>query len=211
LKLHSTSFPAGGRIPSEFAFAALDMATHASLSSNRNPQLAWDDVPERTKSFVLICHDPDVPSRSEDVNKEGREVPASLPRTDFFHWILMDIPLNVREIRAGTHSDRVTPRGKSGPSANGGLRHGINDYTNLFAGDPEMKGQYYGYDGPAPPWNDSIVHHYVFSLYALDVPHLEMQDALGGPHVMSAIARHILAKATITGTYSLNPRLASGR
>jgi phosphatidylethanolamine-binding protein (PEBP) family uncharacterized protein len=47
--------------------------------------------------------------------------------------------------------------------------------------------------------------------YALDVPHLEIQDALRGRHVMSAIDGHILAKATITGTYSLNPRLASGR
>jgi Raf kinase inhibitor-like YbhB/YbcL family protein len=209
LKLSSKSFSPGDRIPSEFAFAAIDMETHASVSSNRNPHLAWDDVPQGTKSFVLICHDPDVPSRPDDVNKEGREVPASLPRTDFFHWILLDIPPTVREIGAGTHSDRVTPRGKSGPSAGGGLRHGINDYTSWFAGDPEMRGQYNGYDGPAPPWNDSIVHHYVFTLYALDVPHLEVRGDLRGPHVMNALAGHVLARATLTGTYSLNPRLAS--
>jgi phosphatidylethanolamine-binding protein (PEBP) family uncharacterized protein len=121
----------------------------------------------------------------------------------------MDIPPTVREIGAGTHSDRVTPRGKSGPSAGGGLRHGINDYTSWFAGDPEMWGKYKGYDGPAPPWNDSIVHHYVFTLYALNVPHLEVRGDLSGPHVMDALAGHVLAKATLTGAYSLNPRLAS--
>ena len=32
-----------------------------------------------------------------------------------------------------------------------------------------MSGDYFGYDGPCPPWNDSIVHHYVFTVYALDV------------------------------------------
>ena len=29
---------------------------------------------------------------------------------------------------------------------------------------PTMAGDYYGYDGPFPPWNDSLVHHYVFTL-----------------------------------------------
>lgn len=209
MKLSSKSFPQDGRIPGEFAFAALDTGARVSPSSNRNPNLAWDDVPAGTKSFVLICHDPDVPSRPDDVNKEGLEIPRSLPRIDFYHWILMDIPPTVREIDAGTHSDRVTPRGKSGPPAGGGLRHGVNDYTIWFAEDPEMRGEYYGYDGPAPPWNDSIVHHYVFTLYALDVPHLEVQGDLSGPHVVKALAGHVLAKAALTGTYSLNARLPS--
>jgi phosphatidylethanolamine-binding protein (PEBP) family uncharacterized protein len=38
-----------------------------------------------------------------------------------------------------------------------------------FAGDNDMRGDYYGYDGPCPPWNDEIVHRYVFTLFALDV------------------------------------------
>ena len=52
------------------------------------------------------------------------------------------------------------------------------------------------------------MHHYVFTLYALDVPHLEVQGDLSGPQVMNALAGHVLAKPTLTGTYSLNPRLA---
>ena len=209
MKLSSKSFREGGRIPSEFAFAAIDPLTHVSLSNNRNPHLAWDDVPMGTKSFVLICDDPDVPSRADDVNSEGREVSASLPRIDFFHWLLMDISPALREIGAGEHSDGVTPRGKVGPTAAGGLRQGINDYTKWFAGDPEMRGEYYGYDGPAPPWNDSLIHHYVFTLYALDVPHLEVQGEPNGVNVLKALAGHVLAKATLTGIYSLNPVLVA--
>ena len=45
-----------------------------------------------TKSFAIVCHDPDVPSKGDDVNQEGRRVPASLPRVDFFHWVLVDLP-----------------------------------------------------------------------------------------------------------------------
>jgi phosphatidylethanolamine-binding protein (PEBP) family uncharacterized protein len=43
-------------------------------------------------SFAIICHDPDVPSQGDDVNQEDRTVPASLPRVDFFHWLLFDLP-----------------------------------------------------------------------------------------------------------------------
>ena len=32
-----------------------------------------------------------------------------------------------------------------------------------------MAGNYFGYDGPFPPFNDSLVHHYVFTLYALAI------------------------------------------
>jgi hypothetical protein len=207
MQLTSTSFAEGHEVPSEFAFAATDPTAHVALSGNRNPHLAWDDVPKGTRSFALICHDPDVPSLADDVNKEGRQVSASLPRVNFFHWVLVDIPAGAREIAAGAHSNGITPRGKSGPAAAGGFRHGVNDYTGWFAADPEMRGKYYGYDGPAPPWNDSILHHYVFTLYALDVPHLDLKGDLSGPEVLKALAGHVLAKATLTGTYSLNPHL----
>jgi Raf kinase inhibitor-like YbhB/YbcL family protein len=207
MKISSQSFNDGAAIPGEFAFAVIDPATHVSLSSNRNPHLAWTEVPEGTKSFVLICHDSDVPSQADDVNKEDREVPASLPRVDFFHWTLMDIPAEDREIVAGGHSNGVTPRGKKGTDAPNNLRHGINDYTSWFAGDANMQGTYFGYDGPAPPWNDSLLHHYVFTLYALDVPHLEVRGDPTGANVRAALDGHVIARATLTGTYSLNPRL----
>ena len=197
MQLISQSFQDGQAIPGEFAFAVPDAASHVALSSNRNPHLAWSGAPAGTQSFVVVCHDPDVPSRGDDVNQEGREVPASLPRVDFFHWLLLDIPAATTEIAAGAQSDGVTPRGKSGPAAPGGLRHGINDYTGWFAGDEQMKGDYFGYDGPCPPWNDSIVHHYVFTVYALATPTLAVSGELTGANVRAALqAGQVLGTAT---------------
>lgn len=205
MKITSRSFADGGAIPGEYAFAVPDPATHLRLSSNRNPHLAWSGAPEGTKSFVLICHDYDVPSRGDDVNQEGRTVPASLPRVDFYHWLLVDIPAGTTEIAAGAYSDGITARGKPGPEAAGGTRQGINDYTAWFAGDKDMAGNYFGYDGPCPPWNDEILHHYVFTVYALDVPACPVSGTFRGADVLKAIEGHVLARASLTGTYTLNP------
>ena len=205
MKITSSSFRDGGVIPAEFAFCAPDPKTHATLSKNRNPHLAWSDVPAGTKSFALVCHDPDVPSRGDDVNKEGRVVPKSLARVDFFHWVMVDMPASLAGVGAGEFSSAVVPRGKPGPKAAHGARHGVNDYTGWFASDKDMAGDYYGYDGPCPPWNDEIPHRYVFTLYALDVPRLAVEGAFTGKDVRGAVKGHVLAEAAITGRYSLNP------
>jgi phosphatidylethanolamine-binding protein (PEBP) family uncharacterized protein len=134
LQLRSRSLHDGDPIPGEFAFAVGDPTHHFALSANRNPHLEWSNAPESTKSFAVIVHDYDVPSQDDDVNQEGREVPASLPRVDFFHWLLLDIPKTTHEIAAGSHGNGVTPRGKPGPAASDGLRHGINDFTKWFSG-----------------------------------------------------------------------------
>ena len=172
MKLTSTSFADGQRIPGQFAFCIPDAAHHVCLGRNLNPQLAWSDFPAGTRSFAVICHDPDVPSKGDDVNQEGRSVPASLPRVDFFHWVLVDLPVAVNAIKEGEFSGDVTPRGKPGPQAAHGARQGVNNYTDWFAGDNDMRGDYHGYDGPCPPWNDEIIHHYVFTVYALDIENL---------------------------------------
>jgi Raf kinase inhibitor-like YbhB/YbcL family protein len=205
MKLTSSSFADGAVIPAEFAFCAPDPRTKVTLSKNRNPNLTWSDVPAGTKSFAVICHDPDVPSRGDDVNQEGRAVPKSLPRIDFFHWVLIELPGTVPAVSAGEFSSAVTPRGKPGPESPHGARQGINDYTGWFASDTEMAGDYYGYDGPCPPWNDEIPHRYVFTVYALDVGRLPLQGAFGGNDVRRAIEGHVLAQASITGRYTLNP------
>ena len=208
MKLRSDSFADGGAIPAEFAFGRIDPASHVTLSDNRNPHLAWSEAPVGTKSFAVVCHDSDVPSSGEDVNQEGREIPASLPRVDFFHWVIVDLPASRSEIAAGEFSSAVTPKGKHGPGTKQGARQGVNDYTEWFAGDQDMAGDYYGYDGPCPPWNDSILHHYHFTVYALDVDVLPLMGRFHGAEAMKVIERHALGKARITGTYTLNPRLA---
>ncbi len=207
MRLISNSFKNGELIPGEFAFCIPNDRGHVCLGSNRNPHLAWDDVPAGTQSFAIICHDPDVPSKPDDVNQEGKTVPASLPRIDFFHWVLVDIPKDVREIPAGKLSSEVSPKGKSGPDTPIGGAHGINDYTVWFSGDAEMKGNYFGYDGPCPPWNDSIWHHYIFTIYALDTPSLALARIFDGKTALAALQRHILGSAQIMGRYTLNPEL----
>lgn len=206
MQLSSSSFADGHAIPGEFAFAVPDASSHIKLSTNRNPHLRWDGAPAGTRSFVLLCHDPDVPSRGDDVNQDGRSVPASLPRVDFYHWVMVDLPAAITEIQAGEYSNGVTPRGKPGPQAPHGARQGINDYTGWFAGDQDMGGDYYGYDGPCPPWNDELVHRYIFTVYALDVARSGVGARFGGADARSAVKPHVLAQASLTGTYTLNPR-----
>lgn len=209
MKLSSRSFTDQQFIPSRYAFCRIDEAAHVALADNVNPHLAWEDVPEGTKSFVLICHDPDVPSKPDDVNQEGREVPADLARMDFYHWVLVDLAADVSEIVEGSYSQGITPRGKGGPLAPNETRQGINDYTNWFAADRDMNGDYFGYDGPCPPWNDALVHRYVFTVYALDIDAVPLEGKLPGADVLAAIQGHVLAQASLTGLYTLNPRLVA--
>lgn len=208
MKLHSESFGNGEPIPGRCAFCVVDAATHVRLAGNRNPHLAWSDAPAGTKSFAIVCVDGDVPSRGDDVNQEGRTVPASLPRVDFYHWILADLPATTSSVAEGEFSEGITPRGKPGP-AHGAQRQGRNDYTGWFAGDADMGGDYFGYDGPCPPWNDELLHHYRFIVYALDVAKAPIDGVFGGADFRAAIAPHVLAEASIVGTYTLNPALGA--
>ena len=161
---------AGAPIPADFALCVPDPDTHAAFAPNKNPAMSWNDVPEGTQSFAVMCWDRTVPTSGEDVNQEDREVPPDLPRTDFFHWVLVDLHPTVRNISEGEYSDGVTARGKAGPDGPGGTRQGLNDYTGWFTGDADMEGAYFGYDGPAPPWNDSSIHEYVFAGRRLGAP-----------------------------------------
>lgn len=205
MRLTSRNFNDNSPIPAQFAFCVPDAEKHVALGPNQNPGLAWEDVPKGTRSFVLSCHDSDVPSQPDDVNREGRIVPAELPRVDFYHWVLVDLPADAIAIQAGEFSEGVTAKGKAGPAAPRGTRQGLNSYTDWFASDPDMAGHYFGYDGPCPPWNDSIVHHYHFTLYALDLERCPVGENFSAAEVLKAIEGHVLAQARLTGTYSLNP------
>jgi len=208
MKLWSDSWTPGDRIPARFAAGRLDGTGGVGFSDNLNPHLAWRELPAGTKSLALVCHDPDVPSRGDDVNQPDREVPGDLPRVDFFHWVMVDLPAGLAEIGEGEFSRGFTARGKPGPATLHGARHGLNDYTGWFAGDAERAGDYFGYDGPFPPFNDARVHRYVFTLYALDMARTPVEGAFTGAQVRQAIGGHVLAEATHVGTYSLNRRLA---
>ena len=117
----------------------------------------------------------------------------------------VDLPASIVGVSAGEFSSSVVPRGKPGPQAAHGARQGVNDYTAWFQGDGDMAGDYYGYDGPCPPWNDAIPHRYVFTVFALDVARLTLPSRFGGKDVREAVRGHVLAQASLTGRYTLNP------
>lgn len=208
MKVSSLSFADLAFIPERYAFGRIDPEIHIALADNINPQLIWDEVPAGTRSFVVICHDPDAPTKADDVNQEGRTVSAQLPRANFYHWVLVDLPADRREIEEGEFSNGVTPRGKGGPLAPGETRQGINDYTSWFAADRDMSGEYFGYDGPCPPWNDEICHRYVFTVYAVDLETLPLEGSFTADQVLKSIEGHVLDQASLTGLYTLNPDLA---
>jgi Raf kinase inhibitor-like YbhB/YbcL family protein len=204
MRLTSASFLENQPIPEEFAFGAPDPILHVRLATNHNPHLKWSGAPAQTRSYAVICVDSDVPTKPDDVNQEGRVVPASLPRGKFYHWVMVDIPASVTEIAAGECSDGIVAGGKKELKGPRGSRQGVNDYTGWFASDPDMAGTYRGYDGPCPPWNDTLVHHYHFTVYALSCERVPVEGDFTAPQVLDAIRGHILEEATLTGTYSLN-------
>lgn len=197
MKIRSDSFEHRGRIPAEFAMGAAD-----GFGGNRNPHLAWEEVPAGTRSFVLLCIDTDAPTDGALVADTATPIPVEHPRGEFVHWVVADIPADVREIPAGSCSDGVDKGGKdSGQDAGG--RRGLNDYTGWFAGDADMGGDYFGYDGPYPPPHDLREHRYFFRVFALDVPALDVAGAFTAGDVQRAMHGHVLAEAATYGTYSL--------
>lgn len=90
----------------------------------------------------------------------------------FDHWVLYNIPATTNHVDAGAHVQAVS---------------GINGTGKA------------GYFGPCPP--PGKVHHYEFTLFALDVAHLESRATLDARGLHDEMAGHILAQATLTGTY----------
>lgn len=203
MQLTSQSIANGQSIPVQFAAGQPE-----GLAPNHNPHLAWSEVPADTRSFALLCIDPDVPTVPETVGRDDVQVPVDQPRTDFVHWVMADIPAEVREIAAGSCSDGFVAKGKRAPTGPAGARQGLNNYTEWFAGDADMAGDYLGYDGPYPPFNDLRLHRYFFRVFALDVDTLALPARFGAAEVLRAMQGHVLAEAALYGTYSLNPALA---
>ena len=97
MQLTSSAFTNGGNIPQQYTGEGTDIS----------PQLTWTDAPETTKSFALICHDPDAPL-------------VSPGHYGYVHWVLYNIPNNVISLPEGT--DMYTS--------------GINDFGNEGYGGP---------------------------------------------------------------------------
>jgi Raf kinase inhibitor-like YbhB/YbcL family protein len=191
-----------GVLPDEAAFCIPDAETHQKPGQNVSPALSWSEGPPATQSYAVIMVDPDVPTEFENFNKEGATLPADMPRQDFFHWVLVDIPAEMTSLAEGADTGEASPK-PPGETDHG--RRGVNDYTKFMSG--EQAGQYGGYDGPCPPWNDERMHNYTFHVYALDVPSLGLSGDFTGPDALAAIEGHVLAQGEAAGTYTLNPAM----
>ena len=198
----------GKGIPADYAFCVPATQGHVTLGPNKSPKISWTAGPPKTQSYAIIAVDSDVPSIATDVNKEGKTIPSKLKRAKFYHWVLVDIPASVTSLEAAADSEGVTAGGKPPGPAKVGVR-GLNNYTDWFASDEKMKGNYAGYDGPCPPWNDMRRHHYHFTVYALDLPSLGLTGNFRAADALKAMRRHVLAKGQVSGVYALNPAVAA--
>jgi Raf kinase inhibitor-like YbhB/YbcL family protein len=95
----STAFTDGGMIPREYTCDGRDIS----------PPLAWTGVPKGTKSFAIICDDPDAPMGT------------------WVHWVLFNIPVNVNGLSPSIPPDKVLKNG---------AKHGINDFRKFGYGGP---------------------------------------------------------------------------
>ncbi|MDR5701530.1 YbhB/YbcL family Raf kinase inhibitor-like protein [Agromyces aerolatus] len=100
----------------------------------------------------------------------------------WWHWIVTDLPPDVTELPAGAGAPR-----------NARLPDGATAWRNQSGID--------GYSGPTPPAGTGL-HHYEFTVYALDVPSLALSPDASFADLDAALARHELARATLTGTAS---------
>ncbi len=108
LKLTSSAFEFRGEIPKKYTGEGEDVS----------PPLEWTNVPEGTKSFVVICHDPDAPLILEGTY-------------GFVHWVLYNIPGSVTSLPEGTQDytagvNNFDKEGYGGPMPPDG--HGTHHY-----------------------------------------------------------------------------------
>jgi Raf kinase inhibitor-like YbhB/YbcL family protein len=183
----------GGKIPGIFTACIPAESGHMTRGPNKNPAISWSKGPAGTASYALITYDTDVPESFANAYKEGPILTAADKRRDtFYHWVLVDIPRDVTRIPEG-----ADPGGPPGPG-----RYGFRAVHQAGGGG---RG---GYDGPCPPWNDMLVHHYHFIVYALDVPTLGLTGTAGGGEAAQAVQGHVLATGEVVGLDTLNPEVA---
>ncbi len=99
MKLTSAAFNEGAMIPAKYTCDGADPS----------PPLQWEQPPDGTRSFALICDDPDAPGGN------------------WVHWVYYDLPTDVDGLPEGVTSVERP--------ALGGV-HGKNDFRRLGYGGP---------------------------------------------------------------------------
>ena len=99
IKITSPAFEEEGMIPEKHSCDGIDVS----------PALAWTSAPEGTKTFAIICDDPDAPMGT------------------WVHWVLFNLPESVRELHESIPPERELK--------NGG-KQGMNDFHKVGYGGP---------------------------------------------------------------------------
>jgi Raf kinase inhibitor-like YbhB/YbcL family protein len=203
VRLTSKTFEDNTFMPDECAFGLLNPDQQYRWGLNRNPEFSWSGLPAGTRSLAMINDDLDVPTKLDTFNREGMTVAKDLLRRTLCHWVLVDISPD-DTIAYREYSEGVTVGGKP-PGGRRGSREGVNEYGDWFRNDAKMKGNYFGYDGPCPPWNDERAHRYTFTVLALDVPRAAVEGSFTIAELRRALEGHVLGKASLVGTYTIAP------
>src|SRR5579862_7709637 len=97
IELNSTAFTDEANVPKQYTGDGKDVS----------PPLRWSDPPPATKSFALICDDPDA------------------PRGTWVHWVLFNLPAEQRELAEGVPTTATLGNG---------AKQGKNDFGNIGYG-----------------------------------------------------------------------------
>jgi Raf kinase inhibitor-like YbhB/YbcL family protein len=100
LQLSSESFKAGEGMPSRCGYQ----------NENISPELHWTGVPEKTKTFAIICDDPDAPGRI------------------WVHWVIYDIPIEKEVFKKTFQLLENFPKKEISEK---GIRQGMNDFGKI--------------------------------------------------------------------------------
>lgn len=99
MKITSSVFADGQTIPKQYT----------ADGNNVSPPLSWIGAPEKTKSFALICDDPDAPVGT------------------WIHWVAYDIPASVHALNEAVPPQAVLKQGG---------KHGTSSFKTLGYGGP---------------------------------------------------------------------------
>jgi ribose transport system ATP-binding protein len=160
-----------------FSFSAPDIAPGTTIpkrfaeDNKISPRLVWSGVPVGTKSLAISVTDPDLP---EEFN---------FPRA-FAHWLAFDIPADTRGLAEGASGSAAMPAG---------ARELNSDFVTF-----RIPGFGRGYGGPWPPDRS---HRYVFTLYALKVQHLGIEDEASLEHFAAAVLPVTIASQSFVAHY----------
>lgn len=106
----------------------------------------------------------------------GNAIPSG-----WIHWVVYNIPGTVSTL----------------DSSNAGqFAQGATSFSAFGFAKP-------GYGGPCPPAN-GLIHHYTFTLFALDVPQLAGQQ-LSREALFQAMDKHVLASTSLIGLFARQP------